>query len=429
MPDNSLSEHYLDRVLDLAKVKPLEVVEDIYSTNGMKLVSKGHPLAQEMRERLILHKLRKPLESSIAVQDGVDIRIVVAQARRMLETNPALQLLMGPENGGEVALDTLAAIPLNNALTVLLSVIENASPDMLGHYLVVTLVAIALANQLRLDDGRRQTIAIAGLFHDIGELYINPDYLRHRHKLRPSEWRHIVAHPVIGQRLLQEIGGFPPAVSRAVLEHHERFDGYGYPRQLAGRAIGCEGQILAVAEMIGGLFLQRGRTLERAGIALKVIPGEHAPEIVSALSQMVRYGRDAQSDDDGATAGDVVNEKHGLANWIETVLSCIHDLSQLLVLKSFGASDLLEQVRTRLLTIQRAFSSTGLDYLGTAHARAHGAQADHNVDFEIKLVLHEMRWRMRDLARDLTLRCESLDAEQIEALEPLIHLLNASDEC
>lgn len=427
MPDTSINQHYLDRVLDLAEAKPLEVIEDIYSSNGMKLVAKGSPLAREMRERLILHKLKKPLEGSIAVSGGVDIDVVVAQARQMLDVNHALQLLLGGRDGADAALDTLASIPLNNALTVLLSVIENAGTDMLGHYLVVTLVGIALANQLGLDEERRRNVAIAGLFHDIGELYINPDYLRHRHKLRPSEWRHIVAHPVIGQKLLQDIGGFHPAVSRAVLEHHERFDGNGYPRQIGGRAISCEGQILAVAEMIGGLFLQRGRTLERAGIALKVIPGEHAPEIVSALSRMVRHGRDAQAGEETPDAAGVVDDKHRLTNWIDTVMRCIHELSQLLALKSLPASDLLAQVRERLATIQRAFTSTGLDFLGVAEGLDEGV--DHNVDFEIRLVLHEIRWRMRELARDLTLRCETLEPHEVEAFEPLIHLLHAADEC
>ncbi len=427
MPDITLNQHYLDRVLDLAEAKPLEVVEDIYSTSGMKLVAKGNPLGREMRERLILHKLKKPLESSIAVSDGVDIQVVVAQARQMLEANPALQLLMGPRDGADAALATLASIPLNNALTVLLSVIENAGADMLGHYLVVSRVAIALANQLGLDEEQSRTVASAGLFHDIGELYINPDYLRHRHKLRPSEWRHIVAHPVVGQKLLQEIGGFHPAVSRAVLEHHERYDGNGYPRQIAGRAISCEGQIVAVAEMIGGLFLQRGRTLERAGIALKVIPGEHAPAIVSALTQMVQFGRHAQAGEELPPAANVVEEKHVLANWIDTVMRCIHELSQLLALKSQTATDLLAQVRERLTTVQRAFTSTGLDFLGVAEGLGDGA--DHNVDFEIRLVLHEIRWRMRELARDLTLRCDALEPHEVEAFEPLIHLLNAADEC
>ena len=225
MTDSALTqvnEHYLDKVMDLSQVKEVEASEDIYAANGMKLIAKGARLSNEMQERLILHRLKKPLESSISVNDGVSMKEILAEAQRLTDAVNPLQALLGGTKGKGALLTVLSRIPLNHSLTMLLSLVDHSGESVLQHYILAGLLASSLARQLNLADDKQQTVATAGLFHDVGKLYINPAYLRPREKLKPSEWRHVVSHPVIGQKVLAEVGGLNTAVTRAVLEHHER---------------------------------------------------------------------------------------------------------------------------------------------------------------------------------------------------------------
>ena len=85
---NDVNKNYLDKVMDLAEEMDVEATEDIFDSRGMKLVAKGARISRNLQEKLIMHKLKKPLESSIAVEGGVSSNSVVEEAERLSETVP-----------------------------------------------------------------------------------------------------------------------------------------------------------------------------------------------------------------------------------------------------------------------------------------------------------------------------------------------------
>ena len=66
------------------------------------------------------------------------------------------------------------------------------------------------------------TLLTAGLFHDVGELYVDPAYLDAGTRLDPLRWKHIVAHPVSGYRVLRDMEGAGRRVADAVFQHHDQ---------------------------------------------------------------------------------------------------------------------------------------------------------------------------------------------------------------
>src|SRR5574343_1822328 len=68
---NTVNPYYLQRVVDMAEHRRIEASDDIYAANGMKLLAKGTPISSEVQDRLIKHKLKKPLESSLSVADAI----------------------------------------------------------------------------------------------------------------------------------------------------------------------------------------------------------------------------------------------------------------------------------------------------------------------------------------------------------------------
>ena len=96
---------------------------------------------------------------------------------------------------------------------------------------------------------------VAGVLHDIGKLGISDAVLLKAGRLEPREWDEIRRHPELGARILEHAN--LRDVASWVLAHHERLDGAGYPRGVAGAAIPLEGRILAVADAYEAMTADR----------------------------------------------------------------------------------------------------------------------------------------------------------------------------
>jgi len=287
---------------------------------------------------------------------------------------------------------------------------------------MVGLLAACLASRMGLSEKDQRIVALAGLLHDIGELYIEPEYLKPDRRLQSHEWKHVVVHPRIGQMLIGSLEDCAPEVAIAVAEHHERFNGAGYPRQLSGKQISVAGQTLAVAEAISSVFMKRDRPLARAELALKIVPGEHPYSLVSAVSLALRAA-------DGSAGGEGSSEEEPdkmALNLSERISSVLENGSLALdtSLASFPkARNLMSSTLERVRTVQRAFIGTGLDIClsqGMSFFEGRSTQ----LMFEAVVGAKEIQWRLQDIARDLALHAASLENAENEALQPFIALLD-----
>lgn len=420
----NVNKHYLDKVMDLAEEMDVEATEDIFDARGMKLIAKGAKISRALQERLILHKLRKPLESSITVSGGVNANAVLTEAQRIIDSVEAIACVIKASQGqGGSSLDVLSHIELGSAMSMMLTIVERGGNSAFEHSVVVSLIGISLAKRLGMSESDQINVALAGLLHDIGELYIAPEYLSAGRRLLPHEWRHVIVHPRIGQMLIEELDHYPPAVAQAVAEHHERFDGAGYPRQLTGRSISPAGQAIAVAEMISGLCMKQDGALARAELALKIVPGEHPHKLVSAVSHALHQPHQGRITDAINPSDESRTRVRDLFARISSVLTMSNALLSGEGLASKKATNLLSLVVQRTITIQRAFISTGLDIcLSDRHDLFDGRPAE--IMFEAAVATREIEWRLRDVARDLALQSTALDPSECDIFQPLIDMLD-----
>lgn len=418
----SVNAHYLDKVMNVAEQMSVEVIVDILDVRGLKLVSKGTLVTRALREKLIAHKLMRPFESSVRVSGGVDSKAVALVAERLADISaPIAGLLRGVQGGGPPPLQMIGQLEFGNAMALMLTASDKAGGPSLEHAVLVSLLSICMAKTLRLNEQEQVVAGLAGLLHDIGELYVDPRYLARGKRLLPHEWAHVVVHPRTGQMLIDQLESFPAAVGRAVAEHHERFDGTGYPRQAGGQQISAPGQAVAVAEMIAGLLL-KDHPLERAELALKIVPGEQAPALLAAVSGALRLCQE-----NGATPEPARWQGGESVPALYARISAILKLGERLLdgpaAKSERTCKLLHATMDRVRKIRRAFVSTGLDaYL---QPMAFGASADQRLLFEKEVASRELQWRLRDIARDLALQADSPDEKMV--LASLINLLDNDD--
>ncbi|NHM26010.1 HD domain-containing protein [Desulfofundulus sp. TPOSR] len=99
-------------------------------------------------------------------------------------------------------------------------------------------------------------LRLAALLHDIGKMAIPAEILTAPRRLTEPELQLIRLHPVLGFEVLKGIE-FPWPVSQAMLQHHERMDGSGYPNGLRGEAIIPEARILGVADVVESMASHR----------------------------------------------------------------------------------------------------------------------------------------------------------------------------
>lgn len=125
-----------------------------------------------------------------------------------------------------------------------------------GHSERVAYLASAIARAAGVDEERALRVHIAGLVHDVGKIGVPESVLTKRGRLTDEEFAAIKLHPSVGHTILR---GIPllADVTPAVLHHHERIDGRGYPHGLAGDAIPLYARIIAVADTFDAMSSDR----------------------------------------------------------------------------------------------------------------------------------------------------------------------------
>jgi len=125
-----------------------------------------------------------------------------------------------------------------------------------GHQHRVAALACEIAREMDLPDRMINDIKIAGTLHDIGKLYVPLDILSQTGKLSDIELLFIKTHPAAGYDILKSIP-FEGPIAEIILQHHERLDGSGYPRGLAGDEILLQARILSVADVVEAMASHR----------------------------------------------------------------------------------------------------------------------------------------------------------------------------
>ncbi len=118
-------------------------------------------------------------------------------------------------------------------------------------------LAVATARQFGRPEEDLHMLRLCAILHDIGKIGIPDAILYKPGPLTEEEWIVMRTHPDIGQHILQQIGGVFEQLAAVVVAHHERWDGKGYPRQLAGEAIPLHARILTVVDAFDAMTSRR----------------------------------------------------------------------------------------------------------------------------------------------------------------------------
>ncbi len=172
-------------------------------------------------------------------------------------------------------------------LMALSAALDAREQETQAHSWRVREYTVTLARRLEIEDSPLEDIATAALLHDVGKIGVSDRILLKPGKLTEQEWQDMKKHPAIGYEILK---GFKQlaAAREIVYSHHERYDGRGYPRGLAGDTIPLGARIFSVADafdtMTSDRPYQKRRTYEMA--RKEILKGSGAqfdPKVVEAF--------------------------------------------------------------------------------------------------------------------------------------------------
>jgi len=183
------------------------------------------------------------------------------------------------------------------AVRTLINAIEARDPYTKGHSIRVTRLTDMILRKLGIDSGLLSDIILAAQLHDTGKLGIADGILNKPSRLSEDEQYIMRTHPEVGYQILKPI--LTDECLKGILHHHERWDGEGYPMNLAGDTIPFGARIITIADAFDAMITDR---TYRSGVSLKMALAEIerrsgtqfdpdlVPPFIEAISQQNPWG-------------------------------------------------------------------------------------------------------------------------------------------
>ena len=143
------------------------------------------------------------------------------------------------------------------SIKLLNDVVQHKDGYTFGHCRRVHDYSQSLGRALGLEEQQLESLLIAAAFHDIGKVGVLGKILNKRGPLDHYEWHIMFMHPMLGRELWEGTIPALPRIAAIIQQHHERWDGQGYPQGLAGRDVVVEARILHVADAYDAMMSDR----------------------------------------------------------------------------------------------------------------------------------------------------------------------------
>ncbi|MCF0185202.1 MAG: HD-GYP domain-containing protein [Bacteroidaceae bacterium] len=265
----------------------------IVTKRGQSIAKEGTVLTDQLISKLTFYKIEtvdvdipepepdifldsepepEPLPQKEVMSDSISYmqRLKTSPKFQMFQSDYALNIEYLKENFEAIiagAGDECADMLLENVETLfrsktslelfdMLHLMRSVDDTIFAHSLNVALTSRAIGKWLKLPKEDLNVLTVAGVLHDIGKTQIPEEVLNKPGKYTDEEWEMVKSHPLQGKSILAD-KGFDPRIIKAALQHHERFDGSGYPRGLFGDEIDDFAAIIAIADVYDAMTAAR----------------------------------------------------------------------------------------------------------------------------------------------------------------------------
>jgi HD-GYP domain-containing protein (c-di-GMP phosphodiesterase class II) len=412
------SPHFVRSVTGMGDTRDVIASQDIYASNGTKLLAKGARIDSKQFEKLTRYKLSAPLDQVLASDKAVDPASLAIEFDRILENEAVYRRLLSRAGDPRQLKHCTANLRLHPTIELRLTVMLDRHPEMFGHSLRTAIIAFGCAQRMGAAPANLSAVLLAALCHDFGEMHTDPGILHQSHQVTAEERRYVHVHPVTGYVLLKDLPGFPGAASKAILQHHERLDGSGYPHALRGAQVEPMARVVAAADVTETVL--RRLDMKRLDMLYRINKSRFDGEVVATLCDLLQ-ARAQLPDETGPVIDPALRLDH-LSGLLQAWFKLRTRLAQDPTAETPGSP--VAFLFDRMTSIRSLVLQAGLnpDNMGGMLAMVEG---DPVLLAELCAMLDEMDWQLADLANEIDRRSPVLDGSSTVALKDLMQFLRA----
>jgi len=244
------------------ELKPgMKLAKDIILNDGRFLLLKGFTLKERYIDKIRLYDIPYVyVEKEVEKVQYFNEEIIYSETFHNVKN-----IMKSVRNGGSIDVSsvkstvskTVQSIFNNDNVFMKLSGIRDIDNYTYLHSIDVCIYSIIAGKSLNLLPDMLNNLALGALLHDIGKCKIPPEILNKPAKLSESEFEIMKKHTEYGYDILRKTPGLSEDVARIALNHHEHWDGAGYPRGLKGEEIDLLSRIVAIADVYDALTADR----------------------------------------------------------------------------------------------------------------------------------------------------------------------------
>ncbi len=398
---------FLHAVSQLGRTRKVFTSQAVYNAQGLKLLEGGAAIDQGLYDRLVSHRLSRPLDECVDSEPRIDAAALREAALAAIDSRPFFARLAPQGRIREMLVEAVASVPLPPPVALHLTLARETRPAVFDHSILAALLAAHLVRESGAPLHDVCMAAAAGLLHDIGMMHVDPDLLDSDERLSGERLNPVYVHPVTTSILVGRFAEYPKEVVRAIVEHHERLDGSGYPRALVGEAISPLGRVLSLAEVVTAMFDgERPLPEQRVSLLLRIDPRRYDAALVPSIHRLLRAAPAPAADAAAPSAESVarlLRLGESLGGW--------RAASEALAATSPAGSAhaaLLRSLDSQNATLQRMLYEAGITPEQLAML---GSDVDDDVEVRVELwaLAEELAWQLRAAANQLRRRWQAAE--------------------
>jgi HD-GYP domain-containing protein (c-di-GMP phosphodiesterase class II) len=285
-------DYYSEHLASVNEDNSVVATEDICNGHGAILVKKGARISGAVSGRILKHKLLKPIEDQVKLDKQLDATNLSDHAQALFAKYPDLRTIHEALKIDPFWQSIIKEYQLPPILWQKFTVMQHQMPQDYEKSIFCAWLSVLVGREMKLRDDEIESLYVAGLTHDFGLLHIDPTIINKKEPLTATEWRAIQSHVLVGKFMVENIRGVKPAVAQAILDHHERCDGTGYPSQKSERNLHTLGLIIGITDSLQAIrvkqFAPVGRNLMDALPYLSMNAHTYSYPVYQAMHNILR---------------------------------------------------------------------------------------------------------------------------------------------
>ncbi len=246
-----------------------EIAEDVLNDRGSLIITKNTIVNEAIRQKLIAFKVDRievcKQTNIIDIVNNPKADIIEFKRKYQKSVNSVKVIIndlaagrgLDNEKINEISDSLYENMYSNIAVTECLNKIKLADEYTYSHCINVSLYSMLIGKWLELPESEIKLLMIAGILHDVGKSKIPTDILNKKGPLTQEEFEVIKMHPLLGFEIIKDNTGIKKKVKEAVLMHHEKENGTGYPFGIKSGSISNYAKIISIADAFDALTSER----------------------------------------------------------------------------------------------------------------------------------------------------------------------------